>query len=78
MFRALKRAVAREIHRALTGRCAVPNYTDLRPARRAKNLTFTTAATHLNVWPTTISQLELGKRRDDNLATAYRNWLTAA
>lgn len=77
VFRALKRAVAREIHRALTGRCHVPDHTDLRPARRAKNLTLTNAATHLGVWPATISQLELGQRRDDDLATAYRNWLTA-
>src|SRR5664280_959375 len=42
VYRALKRAVAREIYRALAGRCEVPDYSDLRPARRAKNI---------NGWP---------------------------
>lgn len=78
VYRALKRAVAREVFRALLGRCTVPDYSDLRPARHAKNLTLTAAATHLRVWPATISQLELGQRRDDDLAHAYRDWLNAA
>jgi len=38
----------------------------------------TTAANHLGVWPTTISELERGIRRNDDLATTYREWLTAA
>lgn len=78
VYRALKRAVAREIFRALTGQCAVPDYTDLRPARRAKNITLTTVAENLNVWPARIGELELGRRRDDQLAERYRRWLTAA
>ena len=78
IYRALKRAVAREVFQALTGRCAVPDYSDLRPARQAKNLTLSAAATHLGVWPTVISQLERGQRRNDNLANAYRAWLAAA
>ena len=78
VYRALKRAVAREIYRALTGRCTVPDYSDLRPARHAKNLTLTAAAFDLHVWPTAISQIERGRRRDDQLAQAYRDWLTAA
>jgi transposase len=78
VYRALKRAVAREIFHALHSHCVVPDYTDLRPARHAKNLTLTTAAAAFSVWPATISQLELGQRRDDALATAYRNWLNAA
>ena len=57
VFRALKRAVAREVFRALSGQCAVPDYGDLRPARRAKNLTLTAAATHLGVWPARIGEL---------------------
>lgn len=36
VYRALKRAVAREVYRALTGRCTVPDYSDLRPAVRRK------------------------------------------
>ena len=51
VYRALKRAVAREIYRALAGRCEVPDYSDLRPARRAKNITLTTVATQLGSGP---------------------------
>jgi len=78
VFRALKRAVAREIFQALTGHCTVPDYTDLRPTRRAKNLTLTAAATHLGVWPARIGELELGRRPNDELADRYRTWLKAA
>ena len=78
MFRALKRAVAREVFNALTGRYAVPSYSDLRPARRAKNLTLTAAANHLGVWPARIGELELGRRPNDELAARYRAWLQAA
>lgn len=78
VFRALKRAIAREVYRALTGQCEVPDYTDLRPARRAKNITLTTAATALQVWPARVGELELGRRRDDDFAERYRQWLTAA
>ena len=78
VYRALKRAVAREVFAALTGHCEVPQYGDLRPARRAKNITLTTAATALNVWPARIGELELGRRRDDGFASTYRAWLNAA
>lgn len=78
VFRALKRAVAREVFHALAGHCAVPDYSDLRPSRRAKNLTLTAAAQHLGVWPARIGELELGRRPNDELATRYRAWLNAA
>lgn len=78
VFRALKRAIAREVFHALTGHCAVPDYSDLRPARRAKNLTLTTAAQHLGVWPARIGELELGRRPNNELATRYRAWLNTA
>jgi transposase len=78
VYRSLKRAVAREIFRALVGRTEVPDHRDLRPARQAKNLTLATAALQLRVWPSALSDLERGKRRDDTLANAYRNWLAAA
>ena len=78
VFRALKRAIVRQIFQALTGHCAVPDYSDLRPARRAKNLTLTAAAEHLGVWPARIGELELGRRPNDNLAHRYRQWLQAA
>ena len=78
VYRALKRAVAREVFAALAGRCDVPDYTDLRPARRAKNITLTAVATALDVWPARVGDLELGRRRDDDFADRYRAWLTAA
>lgn len=62
-YRALKRAVAREIFQALIGSCAVPDYSDLRPARQAKNITLTNIADALGLWPARVSELELGRRR---------------
>jgi hypothetical protein len=50
----------------------------LRHARRPKNTTLTTAGEHLKVWPARISELKLGRRRDDRLADRYCQWLTAA
>ncbi len=70
MYRALKRAVAWEVFTALSGRCEVPQYGDLRPARRAKNITLTTSAAHLRVWPARIGELDRGQLRNDDLATA--------
>src|SRR5690606_38124575 len=78
VYRSLKRAIAREVFQALIGNCAVPNYSDLRPARQAKNITLTTVAAALGVWPSRVGELELGRRRDDDFANRYRQWLTAA
>ncbi|MEU0402604.1 transposase [Streptomyces sp. NPDC006197] len=52
-------------------------------ARRVQALTaehdaLTTVAEHFGVWPAVISCIERGTRRDDDLAGAYRDWLTAA
>lgn len=77
-YRALKRAVVREVYRARVGRGTVPDCSDLRPARHAKNLTLTTVATALGVWHSRLSDLERGQRCDDDLAQRYREWLTAA
>ncbi|MFF0277819.1 hypothetical protein [Streptomyces sp. NPDC004330] len=33
---------------------------------------------HFKLWPTAISTLERGLRRDDELASAYREWLNAS
>ena len=78
ILRLLKRAVAREIFRHLSHPVAVPAVDDLRPARQAKNITLTTVANHFGVWPAVISEIERGTRRNDELAQAYREWLTAA
>ena len=78
IIRCLKRAIAREVFTLLTTIVEVPVTDDLRPLRQARKLSLTTVAEHFNVWPATISKLELGKHRDDDLANSYREWLTAA
>jgi transposase len=40
--------------------------------------TLTHVANHFGVWPTVLSRIERGTRRDDDLANAYRAWLNAA
>lgn len=77
-LRKLKRAIAREVFKLLTRQIAVPEYTDLRPVRQAKNITVTAAANHFGIWPTVISRIERGLQRDDTFAETYRNWLKAA
>ena len=78
ILRQLKRAIVREVFRALHGHTAIADVTDLRPARQAKNITLTTAAQHFGVWPAHISTIERGTRRDDDLVHRYRQWLHAA
>ena len=78
IIRMLKRAIVREIHRYLTTPVTVPDTSDLRVNRQAKNITVTAAANHLGVWPAVISRIERGTRRDDTLAQTYRKWLHAA
>jgi hypothetical protein len=78
ILRLLKRAIARETFRMLTQPCAVDDYSDLRPARQAKNITLATVADHFGLWPNDISRLERGLKRNDTLADTYRAWLTAA
>ncbi len=75
ILRLLKRAIAREMFKHLTAPCPIDDYSDLRPARQAKNITLATAADHFVVWPNDISRLERGLKRDDTLATNYRQWL---
>ena len=78
ILRLLKRAIAREAFRLLTQPCAIDDYSDLRPARQAKNITLATVADHFGVWPIDVSRLERGLKRNDTLATTYRAWLAAA
>ena len=76
ILRLLKRAIAREMFKHLTAPCPIDDYSDLRPARQAKNITLTVVAERFGVWPNDISRLERGLKRDDTLATNYRQWLT--
>ncbi|WP_438817427.1 hypothetical protein [Streptomyces fildesensis] len=78
IIRLLKRAIAREAFCYLTTTVAVSEIADLRPTRQAKNITLTAVAHHFGVWPAVISCMERGTRRDDHLANAYGDWLTAA
>ncbi|MEU1057021.1 IS110 family transposase [Streptomyces sp. NPDC005876] len=78
IIRMLKRAIAREMFRCLTTTATLPGTADLRPLRQAKNITLTAVAQHFGVWPTTISRLERGLSRDDDLTYAYRDWLQTA
>ncbi|MFE7898760.1 helix-turn-helix domain-containing protein [Streptomyces sp. NPDC057424] len=64
--------------RCLTTTVTIPGIAGLRPLRQTKNITLTAVAQHFGVWPTTISRVERGLRRDDDLAHAYRDWLQAA
>ncbi len=76
IIRRLKRAIAREVWHLLTHPKAVPDNTDLRPLHVSKAITLDTAAHHFGYWPTTMSRLERGQLRDDELAHTYRDWLT--
>jgi transposase len=78
ILRLLKRAIAREVFRLLTRPGLVDDYSDLRPARQAKNLSLAAVAHHFGVPIITVSRLERGRQRNDTLAANYRQWLTAA
>ena len=77
ILRLLKRAIAREVFRLLTRPGPIDDYSDLRPARQAKNLTLATVAHHFGVPIITVSRLERGHQRNDTLANNYRQWLAA-
>ena len=78
ILRMLKRAIAREIFKSLTQGQAAPLLADLRPARQAKNITITAAATALDTYPSKLSRTERGTYPDYDLAHRYREWLAAA
>jgi transposase len=77
ILRMLKRAICREIYRHLTRPLPVPDWTDLRPTREAKDITLTVAAAQFNIWPSVLSRLERGLHRNDKLAQRYQTWLAA-
>ncbi|WP_031223149.1 transposase, partial [Agrococcus pavilionensis] len=78
IIRCLKRYIADEIFMHIVQPQPVPTIDDLRPLRHARGLTLATAAQALQSWPSAISRIERGERRDDALAERYRQWLTAA
>lgn len=78
IYRALKRAIAREIFKTLTQGRVVPDLADLRPTRQAKNITLTAAAKALGTYVNKIVRTELDTHPDYELAHRYRQWLQAA
>jgi transposase len=78
ILRLLKRAIAREVFKSLTRGLAAPDLADLRPTRRAKNITITAAAKALGTYPSKLSRTEHGTYPDYDLAQRYREWLAAA
>jgi transposase len=75
IIRCLKRYVAREIYRLLTDPPPIDDPAELRAARITAGITLTDAARHLDVHLSTLSRIEHGHRRDDELMTRYRAWL---
>lgn len=75
IMRCLKRYAAREIYRQITNPQTAPDNADLRQKRNEMGLTLANAAGYLGQWPSVISRLERGLMRNDDLATAYRQWL---
>ena len=76
IMRSLKRYAAREIYRQITNPQPAPNNADLSQIRTELGHTITTAARELGQLPSKIPSLERGLIRNDQLATAYREWLT--
>lgn len=76
-IRCLKRHIANEVYMLLANPPAVPDNTDLRPARIRHGLSLQIIADQLGVWPARISEIERGKCRDDALASTYRELLNA-
>ena len=77
-MRCLKRHIANELFTLITNPPPVPDVSDLRPARKARGLTLTTAAQHLGVHSADLSNIERATRRNDDLANTYRQWLNTA
>ena len=72
IIRCLKRHIAREVYRLLTNPPPTPNCARLRARRRQANITITQAAQQLGTRPARISELELGRDHNHQLATRYQ------
>ena len=78
----LKRAIAREVYRALTrpheSQSHAPAGAELAAQRKAQHLTLSDAARALHTWPARISDIEKHHRPLPDLTSRYHQWLTAA
>lgn len=78
VMRCLKRYLGNEVFVLINRPAEVPGVEDLRPLRQARQLTLETVAQAFGVWPMKISTIERGKRRDDEFAQKYREFLLQA
>jgi len=75
IIRCLKRHIAREIYRLITNPPPTPNCARLRSRRQEAGITVTQAAKALRTRPARISEIELGRNHNHQLATQYQAWL---
>ena len=75
IIRCLKRHIAPEIYRLITDPPPTPNCARLRILRQQASITITQAAQQLGTRPARISELELGRNHNHQLATQYQRWL---
>ena len=75
IIRCLKRHIAPQIYRLLTNPPPTPNCARLRSRRRDAGITITQAAQAIGTHTARISELELGRNHNHQLATKYQTWL---
>ena len=75
IIRCLKRHIAREVYRLLTNPPPTPNCARLRTRRQDAGITITQAARAIGTHTARISELELGRDHNHQLATQYQRWL---
>ena len=75
IIRCLKRHIAREIYRLITNPPPTPNCARLRNRRQHAGITITQAAQATGTHTARISELELGRNHNHQLATRYQTWL---
>ncbi len=75
IIRCLKQHITREIYRQLTSPPPTPDCSRLRTRRQQAGITMTQAARALGTRPARISELELGRNHNHQLATRYQSLL---
>ncbi|NMR31850.1 IS110 family transposase [Crystallibacter degradans] len=78
IMRCLKRAIAREVYRALTAEQSPATQHDFKALRESKRLTLSQAAAALRTQPARISDIEKQRRPLPELTARYKQWLEAA
>lgn len=76
ILRCLKRAIAREVYKAITNPGKVADYTTLRPLRHQLGLTQTQVAAELTINIAKVSLIERGLAHDNECVKTYHQWLS--